>query len=123
MLTIGTTSRSGIRNVIRRFPTSLRLVSLMMTLLFTVAAQAQFESASVLGYVRDQSGAAVANANVTLTNTATGISHAATSDPEGRYEFSSIPIGPYVLKAQAASFAPTQSPSFALTTDARQRVD
>src|SRR5947209_16077417 len=115
MLTIGTTSRSGIRNVIRRFPTSLRLVSLMMTLLFTVAAQAQFESASVLGYVKDLSGAAVANANVTLTNTATGITHAATTGQEGRYEFASIPIGPYVLKAQASSFAPTQTRPVSLT--------
>jgi hypothetical protein len=89
----------------------------------TLAAQAQFESASVLGYVKDQSGAAVANANVTLANTATGITHAATTDPEGRYEFTSIPIGPYVVKAQAPSFAPTQTPPFTLTTDARQRLD
>ena len=49
-------------------------------LLICVAAQAQFESASVLGFVKDQSEAAVANANVTLTNIATGITRAATRE-------------------------------------------
>lgn len=113
----------GIRSVILKSTTSPRWMMCAAMLLICLAAQAQFESASVLGYVKDQSGAAVANANVTLTNTATGITRATTSDQEGRYEFSSIPIGPYVVKAQAASFAPIQSPSFTLTTDARQRLD
>jgi hypothetical protein len=116
-------STSGTGIVMRKSAVSLRWIMCAAMLLICVAAQAQFESASVLGYVKDQSGAAVSNANVTLTNTATGITHAATTDQEGRFEFSSIPIGPYVLKAQASSFAPTQSPSFNLATDARQRVD
>lgn len=117
------TGGAGIRNAVRKLGTSLRWTSLLALLLICAAAQGQFESASVLGYVKDQSGAAVSNANVTLTNTATGIAHATTTDQEGRFEFSSIPIGPYVVKAQAASFAPTQSPSFNVATDARQRVD
>ncbi|HEX3569947.1 MAG TPA: TonB-dependent receptor [Acidobacteriaceae bacterium] len=111
------------RNLMRRSAASLGWISLLAVLMVTLAAQAQFESASVLGYVKDQSGAAVANASVTLANTATGITHAATTDQEGRYEFTSIPIGPYVVKAQAPSFAPTQTPPFTLTTDARQRLD
>jgi len=117
------TSTTAIRNIIGRVSVPMRWISLVALLMATFAAHAQFESASVLGYVRDQSGAAVVNANVTLTNTATGIVQAATTNQEGRYEFSSIPIGPYVVKAQSSSFAPTQSPAFTLTTDARQRVD
>ena len=40
--------------------------------LVTVPLQAQFETASVLGFVHDSTGAAVANSQVTLTNAATG---------------------------------------------------
>src|SRR6185437_5071792 len=110
-----------------RFTSGARVLSLsialLMLLLSPLAANAQFESASVLGYVKDSTGAVVPGVAVTLTNTATGISRVGSSDSDGRYEFSSVPIGSYVVKAEAKSFAPAQTPSFTLTTDARQRVD
>jgi hypothetical protein len=110
-----------------RFTSAMRVLSLsiafLILLLSPLAANAQFESASVLGYVKDSTGAVVPGVAVTLTNTATGISRMNTSDTDGRYEFSSVPIGSYVVKAEAKSFAPAQTPSFTLTTDARQRVD
>ena len=67
----------------------------VLLLLSTAAMHAQFDSASVLGYVRDASGAAVPNATVTLTNTASNVAKTATTDNEGRYEFASVPIGNY----------------------------
>jgi hypothetical protein len=120
LITKTMTSTAATRRVMRRFVDSLVLIALMSVV---CVAHAQFESGSVLGYVKDVSGAAVSNANVTLTNTATGITHATTTDQEGRYEFSSLPIGPYVVKAQAPSFGPTQTPPFSLTVNARQRLD
>ena len=101
----------------------LRMGVAMLLLLPALAAFGQFESASVLGYVKDQTGAAVANTSVTLTNTATGIAQTTKTDTDGRYEFSSVPIGSYVVKGEAASFGPTQIAPFTLTTNARQRVD
>jgi hypothetical protein len=98
-------------------------LAVALMLLLPSLAYGQFESASVLGYVKDTTGAAVANTTVSLTNTATGISQTTKTDQEGRYEFSSVPIGSYVVKGEAASFAPTQIAAFALTTNARQRVD
>ena len=80
-------------------------------------------SASVLGYVKDSSGAAVPNATVTLTNIASNIKQTATSDAEGRYEFASVPIGTYRVETEAAGFEHTRTQDFQLTTDARQRVD
>jgi Carboxypeptidase regulatory-like domain/TonB-dependent Receptor Plug Domain len=104
---------------VRRFRIGVALLLLFPAL----AAYGQFESASVLGYVKDLSGAAIANTKVTLTNTATGIAQSTATDQEGRYEFSSVPIGSYVVKGEATSFGPTQIAPFTLTTNARQRVD
>ncbi len=86
-------------------------------------AWAQFESASVLGYVHDASGAAVTNSTVTLTNTATGISQTKTTDSEGKYEFPSVQIGNYQIVAEASGFDRTRTETFTVLTNARQRVD
>ena len=101
-----------------------RWIALVVVVLFSaMSAMAQFESASVLGYAKDTSGAAVGNSTITLTNTATGIIQTTTTDKDGRFEFASVPIGTYTVKGSAASFEPTQTEPFTLQTNARQRVD
>jgi uncharacterized protein YfaS (alpha-2-macroglobulin family) len=84
---------------------------------------AQFETASVLGYVRDASGAAIPNASVTLTNTSTGISQTKTTDEEGKYEFPSVQIGNYQILATYQGFDKARTETFMVQTNARQRVD
>ena len=100
-----------------------RLAVAFVLLLPALSAYAQFESATVLGYVKDTSGAAIPNVTVTLTSNATGIVQKATTDSEGRYEFSSVPIGKYTIGSEAAGFERAQTQPFTLTTDSRQRVD
>ena len=95
----------------------------VLVMLPGVSAWAQFESASVLGYVRDASGAAVPNATVTLTNTATGIAQTKTTDGEGKYEFPSAQIGNYQILATAQGFDKARTDTFTVQTNARQRVD
>ncbi len=99
------------------------VVAVLMVLLTGTKTFAQFESASVLGYAKDASGAAVSNTRITLTNVSTNVAQTTKTDSEGRYEFASVPIGVYVVKGEATTFAGTQTPSFTLTTNARQRVD
>jgi hypothetical protein len=87
------------------------------------SAWAQFESASVLGYVHDSSGAAIPNSTVTLTNAATSISQTKTTDSDGKYEFASVQIGSYKVTAEAQGFSRAITEAFAVQTNARQRVD
>lgn len=100
-----------------------QLAVALVLLLSTLSAFGQFESASVLGYAKDSSGAAVANTTVTLTNIATGILQTTKTDSEGRYEFPSVAIGEYKVTAESSGFERVQTPTFTVTTNARQRVD
>jgi Carboxypeptidase regulatory-like domain/TonB-dependent Receptor Plug Domain/TonB dependent receptor len=103
--------------------TWFRLALAIILMLPALSAYGQFESASVLGYARDSSGAAIPNSTVILTNAATGIVQKATTDAEGRYEFASVPIGRYTIATEAPGFERSQTQPFTLTTDSRQRVD
>jgi hypothetical protein len=86
-------------------------------------ARAQFETASVLGYIRDSSGAAVPNSKVQLINTDTGVAVTATTDGQGQYQFSDIHIGQYKISATSAGFNATVTEPFSVAVNARQRVD
>lgn len=84
---------------------------------------AQFETASVLGRVRDTSGAVVPAAVVTLSNTKTSGTAATKTDNNGNYEFFNVRIGEYTVKASAAGFATAGADPFQVVVSARQRVD
>jgi hypothetical protein len=62
-------------------------VGLCAVLLTASTALAQFDTAAVVGTVRDGSGAVVPGAKVTLTSIDTGISIVRTSSGDGNYEF------------------------------------
>lgn len=84
---------------------------------------AQFETASVLGTVRDSSGAVVTGAAVTLTNTETGISATATTDARGNFEFFTVRIGTYLVTAEKQGFSMAMADNVKVAIGARQRVD
>jgi hypothetical protein len=61
--------------------------------------------AQIAGYVADPSGAHVAGALVTATQTATNAVRAVHTDGNGAYIFPSLPLGPYRLEVAAKGFA------------------
>ncbi|HKV77464.1 MAG TPA: carboxypeptidase regulatory-like domain-containing protein, partial [Candidatus Sulfotelmatobacter sp.] len=67
-------------------------------------AQAQATS-QLNGSVTDPSGATVAGADITLTETATGFQRKTTSNGSGLYQFLEVPPGNYKLEASGAGFA------------------
>jgi Carboxypeptidase regulatory-like domain len=101
---------------------TIRLCAL--TLAIAVPALfAQFEAATVLGTIRDTSGAVVPNCKVTLENAGTGIAVSTRTDGLGNYEFVNQHLGTYKVRAEAAGFQTAEASSFELKTNARQRVD
>lgn len=84
----------------------LFLSAAILCLLFVNSASlfAQFETASVLGYVRDSSGAVLANATVSLVNQETKQSVAVKTNSAGAYEFPDIKVGEYQITASADGF-------------------
>ena len=83
----------------------LSVLSLTCLLVIPNAARAQAVAvAQVSGTVVDQSGSAIANAQVRMTETEKQTVHATVTDDAGRYVLPNLPVGPYVLEAQANGF-------------------
>src|SRR5437667_12852465 len=55
---------------------------------------------SISGVVSDSSGALVNGANVTATNTETGVQTSVNTDYRGFYNFPALQIGPYTVDAK-----------------------
>src|SRR5437879_3207009 len=83
-----------------------------IALILSASAFAQDASTgAVRGNVSDASGAKIASAQVTLTNSATGIIRKLTTDAQGRFDFDLLSPGDYELTVSAsgmAAFAATQ---------------
>ena len=94
-----------------------------VVLLIPSAARAQFDTATVLGNVMDEQGAAVPGASVTLTNVATGIVATAISESTGAYQFLNVRVGTYRIEAELQGFSKAVVPTVTVTVNARQRVD
>ncbi len=77
------------------------------TILFALAALsavAQLTTARIDGNIQDPSGAVVAGAKVTATETRTQVSASATSNPEGNFAFNALQPGIYDLSVEAKGF-------------------
>lgn len=68
------------------------------------SALAQVSTASITGEVTDSSNRVIPRAQVTVTNEATGIRHAVTSNAVGLYTVSQLPIGTYRIEAEKPGF-------------------
>jgi hypothetical protein len=76
----------------------LSLVALLfLVVLAGLPAWAQFEAGSVLGTVKDSTGAVVPNAHVELTSVATNATRTATSDSNGEWNFPAVEPGKYTV--------------------------
>ncbi len=80
-------------------------------------------SAVLSGTVTDPSGGLVPDATVTAQSTETGASRQTTSDAAGRYQFSSLPIGLYEIRAKKTGFTETVRTGVVLAVNQSAIVD
>jgi hypothetical protein len=106
---------------------SLARISMMLALigalLLPSTALAQFDTATVVGTVRDASGAVVPGVTVALKNLSTGISAETVTDNDGNYQFLNVRVGPYSVRAALQGFSTAEANDVVVTVGARQRVD
>jgi hypothetical protein len=78
---------------------------------------------SISGTIKDQSGAAIAEASVTLVNTSTAVQRSATADERGSYTFPVLPVGIYVLEVNHPGFKPYRRTAIALDANSALLLD
>jgi hypothetical protein len=106
---------------LRRFS----IVVVLGTLLFGLSApvMGQAVNATLLGTVTDSSGASVADAKVTITETNTGISHTSQTNESGNYVFPDLPPGTYRVIAEQSGFKRESRAGIDLIVNSSERVD
>jgi hypothetical protein len=90
---------------------------LFCVLVIAPALLAQGVSGRIVGTVTDSSGAAVVNANVTVTDQDTGIKTAVTTDSRGEYRANNLPPGNYQVQVAAAGLQTVISKGNVVTVD------
>ena len=80
-------------------------------------------TAQVRGVVKDQSGAMITNATVTITNDATGIATTAHSDANGLYILTGLRPAVYTIKAERQGFRTAEQKNVVLQVDQQTTID
>src|SRR5689334_23316675 len=72
--------------------------------LIAVQAPAQVPTGGIDGQVRDESGAVIPGANVSIRNKETGASRAMITSDDGTFSAPLLPAGPYEVRVEAKGF-------------------
>jgi hypothetical protein len=100
------------------YRTSLRILLVCLAIascVGTALSQAQSDAADLQGTVRDANGAVVANATLTVRNTATNVARETTTNDDGFYKIVNLPPGNYEISVKAANYKTAVIPSVKLT--------
>ena len=94
------------------------LLKYLASLFFCCALlRAADPTGTIAGTIQDPSGAAVANARVTATAIATGLTRETTSANSGAFLFPLLPAGLYSIAAEAAGFERYEQRGIEVKTD------
>src|SRR4051812_18332130 len=96
---------------------------LLVALLCAGAAWGQVAPVgSVVGEVKDSSGAVVAGATVVLTNSGTQSRKESSTSTEGRFAFNLLPVGSYQLHVTAQGFSTFEQTGIRVNVDSAASV-
>ncbi|HEV2710662.1 MAG TPA: carboxypeptidase regulatory-like domain-containing protein [Edaphobacter sp.] len=83
----------------------LAVIAFTFAVLSMANAQQTVNNASLSGRVTDPSGAVIANAQVTATQSATSISRTTSTSKDGRFRFPYLSLGTYSIRVRQQGFA------------------
>jgi hypothetical protein len=95
----------------------------LLGMLLSGCAGGWAQTSQIQGTVKDSSGAAVPGAEVKATQTDTDAVRTATSDADGSYVLSNLPIGPYRIEVTKQSFSTYVQTGVVLLVDTSPTVD
>jgi Carboxypeptidase regulatory-like domain/TonB dependent receptor/TonB-dependent Receptor Plug Domain len=95
----------------------------LAVLIFGVSVWAQDTNGRVIGIVTDPQGAAVAAAQVTVTNAGTNVSWNTVTDGKGSYQVLDVPIGMYKVTVESRGFAKATTEAQELSINQALRID
>src|ERR1700674_1811445 len=102
-------------------PMNLRRMLLVVMVLAVVAVGQSFRG-GILGTLTDASGASVADAKVTAINTGTGLARESTTDADGNYNFTELPLGTYSITATKQGFRTKTATNIQVGVEGPQRA-
>jgi len=110
--------------VVKRAMSPLRiLLAILLLSIGGSAAFAQDTTGTILGDVKDASGASVSKAEVTITNTQTNISEVVTTNESGAYTVPQLIPGIYSVTIKLQGFETAELKSLTLEAGDRRRTD
>jgi Carboxypeptidase regulatory-like domain/TonB dependent receptor/TonB-dependent Receptor Plug Domain len=104
----------------------VRVSQLLVAVVFffsCIFLHAQYDNGSLVGTIRDKSGAGVVGAVVTITNNATGAVTKVSSNETGDYEVPSLHVGVYSISASSSGFTDAVANNITVSVGGRQRID
>src|SRR6202035_404681 len=111
------------RNLMRKsFVSGLAVLSILFVL-WVPSAPAQAVFGSIFGTVTDPSGAAVANAKVTVTDVNKGTTDEATTNESGNYSVTHLIPDTYKVRIEGPGFKTIEQDNVTVSADAAARVD
>ena len=90
-------------------------LSIWMVTALPTDASAQGAGGQIEGTVRDQQGAVLPGATVTLRNEQTGVTRSAVTEGDGRYLFPSLAPGTFSVKVELQGFATAEAKNLTIT--------
>src|SRR3984893_19447892 len=100
---------------------SRSMIWVAVLILAAIPVAAQLPTGTILGTVKDSSGASVPGATVTVRNTDTNLTRTQMTEQDGSYRFPELPVGHYEAKAEAPGFK-TVTPTFTTLAAPQQRL-
>src|SRR5258705_1007549 len=99
--------------VLRFVPPVFSAFWLLLVLLIThhyglITVHAQGTTATLSGTVTDQNGAVIPDVSIAVINIAQGFQRSATTNGEGVFVVTLLPLGNYIVKAEHEGFTPTE---------------